>query len=420
VLALLVCAAAVAAAGSTLAGRSVQGRPIRALRVGSPRAPIRVLVVGAIHGDELAGEAIVRRLRRAHPPRDVQLWLVDTVNPDGAAARRRQNAHGVDLNRNFPVGWRGGGRPFDTYYPGPHPLSEPESRAAAALIRRLRPRITVWYHQHLGIVVRGGGDLALQRLYSRRSGLRLRRLPHYPGTATGWQNHEFPGDTAMVVELPAGRISPREVARHAGAVLALARAVAPPRIHWRPIPYGAARREEMRRYALRHYGIHDYRLTNPHVIVEHYTDGDSFASAFSEFAQDVPDQELHELPATCAHFVVDRDGTIYQLVSLHLMCRHTVGLNWTAVGIEHVGRSDAQVMADRRQRRSSLLLTRWLQGRLNITTRDVIGHNESLSSPYHRERVAALRGQTHGDFRRSTMSRYRRALSRLPRPASVR
>ena len=205
-LALLVCAAAVAAAGSTLAGRSVQGRPIRALRVGSPRAPIRVLVVGAIHGDELAGEAIVRRLRRAHPPRDVQLWLVDTVNPDGAAARRRQNAHGVDLNRNFPVGWRGGGRPFDTYYPGPHPLSEPESRAAAALIRRLRPRITVWYHQHLGIVVRGGGDLALQRLYSRRSGLRLRRLPHYPGTATGWQNHEFPGDTAMVVELPAGAL----------------------------------------------------------------------------------------------------------------------------------------------------------------------------------------------------------------------
>ena len=77
-------------------------------------------------------------------------------------------------------------------------------------------------------------------------------------------------------------------------------------------------------------------------------------------------------------------------------------------------------MADRRQRRSSLLLTRWLQGRLNITTRDVIGHNESLSSPYHRERVAALRGQTHGDFRRSTMSRYRQALSRLPRPASVR
>jgi N-acetylmuramoyl-L-alanine amidase len=102
------------------------------------------------------------------------------------------------------------------------------------------------------------------------------------------------------------------------------------------------------------------------------------------------------------------------------MCRHTVGLNWTAVGLEPVGRSDAQVMADQRQLRSSLLVTRWLQGRLHIATRNVIGHNESLSSPYHRERVAALPGQTHGDFCRSTMDRYRRALSTLPRPASLR
>jgi murein peptide amidase A len=77
-------------------------------------------------------------------------------------------------------------------------------------------------------VVRGGGDPALQLLYSRRWGLCLRRLPRYPGTATGWQNHEF----RPTLRLPAGRLSPREVARHAAAVLALARAVARPRIHW--------------------------------------------------------------------------------------------------------------------------------------------------------------------------------------------
>ena len=70
------------------------------------------------------------------------------------------------------------------------------------------------------------------------------------------------------------------------------------------------------------------------------------------------------------------------------MCRHTVGLNYTAIGIEHVGRSDGQVMGNGRQRRASLRLTRMLQGRYRIRTRNVIGHNESLSSPYHRERVA--------------------------------
>ena len=59
----------------------------------------------------------------------------------------------------------------------------------------------------------------------------------------------------------------------------------------------------------------------------------------------MPDSELHELPGTCAHFVIDTDGTIYQLVSTSIMCRHTVGLNYTAIGIEHVGTSDAQILA---------------------------------------------------------------------------
>jgi beta-N-acetylhexosaminidase len=102
------------------------------------------------------------------------------------------------------------------------------------------------------------------------------------------------------------------------------------------------------------------------------------------------------------------------------MCRHTVGLNYTAIGIEHVGTSDGQVMGNSRQRKASLRLTRILQGRYHVKTRNVIGHNESLSSPYHREHVAKLRHQTHGDFRHSTMNRYRKFLSRLPAPSSVR
>ena len=93
------------------------------------------------------------------------------------------------------------------------------------------------------------------------------------------------------------------------------------------------------------------------------------------------------------------------------MCRHTIGLNHVSIGIEHVGVSDADVMGRRRQRAASLALTAWLGDRFGIRTRDVIGHAESLSSPYHYERVAALRRRTHGDFRRATMRRYRRLLS---------
>ena len=83
----------------------------------------------------------------------------------------------------------------------------------------------------------------------------------------------------------------------------------------------------------------------PKVIVEHYTVSDTFASAYNTFAPDHADSELHELPGTCAHFVIDKDGTIYQLVPLTIRCRHTVGLNYTAIGIEHVGRSAAGVLA---------------------------------------------------------------------------
>ena len=130
--------------------------------------------------------------------------------------------------------------------------------------------------------------------------------------------------------------------------------------------------------------------------------------------------ELGELPGVCAHYVIDRDGTIAQLVPTTIMCRHTVGLNWTAIGIEHVGVSDAQVLGNRRQRAASLRLTRMLQGRYGIATRNVIGHAESLSSPFHRERVASLRRQTHGDFAHPSMERYRGLLGRMAAPDSLR
>ena len=74
------------------------------------------------------------------------------------------------------------------------------------------------------------------------------------------------------------------------------------------------------------------------------------------------------------------------------------------------GCSDGEILGRPAQLRASLRLTRWLQSRYAITTRDVIGHAESLSSPYHHERVARLRTQTHGDFARPAMRRYRAKL----------
>jgi N-acetylmuramoyl-L-alanine amidase len=186
-----------------------------------------------------------------------------------------------------------------------------------------------------------------------------------------------------------------------------------PRIVRDLIPFGPKRKREMASYSERHYGERSWRLRRPRVIVEHWAESGSAGAVYNTFAPDRPDAELHELPNTCAHFVVSGSGRIFQLVSLRVRCRHTVGLNWTAIGIEHTGFSDGEVLGDRRQMRASLRLTRYLRCRFQIKLRNVIGHAESLSSPYHRERVASLRRQTHGDWRHSSMQTYRRRLHRL-------
>jgi hypothetical protein len=189
-----------------------------------------------------------------------------------------------------------------------------------------------------------------------------------------------------------------------------------PQIRSHPIPYSAERKSDMAAYAKRHYGMHRHRLRRPRVIVEHIAVAGSARAVWNTFAPNRPDPELHELPGLCTHFVVSARGRIQQLVPLKLMCRHTVGLNYTAIGIEHVGFSDGDLLGNRRQLRASLRLTRWLRCSRGIRIRDVIGHNESLRSPYHRERVRRLRDQTHGDMKRRSMRKYRRRLRARPCP----
>ncbi len=191
----------------------------------------------------------------------------------------------------------------------------------------------------------------------------------------------------------------------------------PPRPHIvvKSIPFGAKRRAETAAYARRHYGLDTWRLVHPQVIVEHYTAASTFGSTYSSFSSDTPDPELGELPGVCSHFLIDRDGTIYQLVPPSTICRHTVGLNWTAIGIEHVGTSDRQILDDPAQLSASLRLTAWLMSRYGIQLRNVIGHSESLTSPYHRERYRAWRCQTHGDWSHADMRIYRTRLAKLAR-----
>jgi protein MpaA len=235
VTALVMAAAAATVAGSAsdaevsssreTVGHSVEGRPLKVTLLGSATADTRVLVVGSLHGDEPEGRKVVRRLLKAGGvPSDVELYLMRALNPDGLRMGTRQNARGVDLNRNFPRGWEHQGEPGSRYYSGPRPLSEPESRAAARLVRRIDPTVTIWYHQPYGMVVEAPrADRRLVHHYAREVGLPTGRLPGLHGTATRWQNARDPSSTAFVVELAAGRLAADQARRHVRAVRSVAR-----------------------------------------------------------------------------------------------------------------------------------------------------------------------------------------------------
>jgi murein peptide amidase A len=212
------------AVAAQVIGYSVRARPLRLVRIGGQGAPTKVLVVGCIHGTERAGLAVTRALRRAVPPRGVELLVLDALNPDGCARSMRANADGVDLNRNFPWGWR---CQAGIYASGPKPASEPETRAAIDLILRERPKVTIWFHQHMNLIdATRGSDPAIIRRYATTVRMRALRLAPLPGTATRWQNHRLTDTTSFVVELPAGTLPPAAVRRHVSAIAGVARLAA--------------------------------------------------------------------------------------------------------------------------------------------------------------------------------------------------
>jgi hypothetical protein len=191
-------------------GESTRGQEIRAFTLGSGRP--RILVVGSVHGDERAGTVVATRLLHVRPPARGSIWVVQDLNPDGHAAKRRVNARGVDLNRNFPGTWRRLARS------GPAPASERETRVAMELIRRIQPDVTIWFHQPQALVRASGPSVPIARRFAQLAGMRFRRLPWPPGSATAWQHGALPGTNAFVVELAPGGLGIRESGRYARAV----------------------------------------------------------------------------------------------------------------------------------------------------------------------------------------------------------
>jgi protein MpaA len=182
-------------------GYSVNNHPIRAFELGDPDAERTVVAIAAMHGNETGGKVILDSLLHGDPIEGVHLWLVPRQNPDGVLRDRRHNAHGVDLNRNFPTKWS---RVTGWYYSGPRPSSEPETRALKRFLTNIAPDRVVSFHSPL----RGIDASSSKR---PRFAARLAEELHLPvrefdcagvchGTLTQWFNKNFTG-ACVTVEL---------------------------------------------------------------------------------------------------------------------------------------------------------------------------------------------------------------------------
>lgn len=179
------------------------------------------------------------------------------------------------------------------------------------------------------------------------------------------------------------------------------------------ITYDKARKRQMARYSNRHYGSPTWKLHKKKVIVLHFTATSTYEPVWNHFESNSPNRG--EYPGVCAHFVVDKDGTIYKLVRTFIRCRHAIGLNHRSIGIEMVQETGegshwaSQQILDRRpQIRAALRLVRYLRATNGIRMRNVIGHAMANESPFFKD----LQGwrNDHTDWMWRDVREFRRKL----------
>lgn len=199
-------------------GRSSQGRALFMRDVVAPDAQLRVLVVGAIHGDELSSASLALHWIQTavEIPSNAHWRFIPALNPDGLMARppKRVNAKGVDLNRNFPtpnwardakVYWEQRTRKDPRRWPGPKPLSEPESRYLHDEMARFQPDLIVSIHAPYGVLDFDGPGTPppkLGRLYLDQVGIFPGSLGNYGGVHKGMP--------VVTIELPNAMRTPLE------------------------------------------------------------------------------------------------------------------------------------------------------------------------------------------------------------------
>jgi hypothetical protein len=189
-----------------------------------------------------------------------------------------------------------------------------------------------------------------------------------------------------------------------------------PAINFDPISYGKGRKRQMANYSKRHYGDREWRLRDVKTVVLHYTAGSTYSSAWSTFDSNAPN--LGEKPGVCSQYIVDKDGTVYQLTRRGVRCRHTIGLNHVSLGIEMVQEDlgdphrTAEAILDRKkQARAAVRLVAWLDDRYGFGLNNVIGHAMANDSPFFLDKQGWK--NDHADWLKPEVKQFRKRVKKL-------
>jgi N-acetylmuramoyl-L-alanine amidase len=217
---------------------------------------------------------------------------------------------------------------------------------------------------------------------------------------------------AAITIIVAPALSAPSATPHAAAS---ASAAPRPKIIDKYIRYGAGRKAQMSDYSQRHYHQHTYVLSKPKAIVLHHTAGPDFASAWNTF--DANTAYNGEKPGVSSQFIIDKDGTIYQLMPLDHRARHCIGMNWKSIGIEFVqepksGKDghwmDQQILNRTKQIDAGIKLVRYLKDRFGIANSDIVGHAMANDSRFFRDYTGAKNAA--GDWYSAETLKFRKRL----------
>jgi len=148
-----------------------------------------------------------------------------------------------------------------------------------------------------------------------------------------------------------------------------------------PIKFEKTRISLTKKYIKIHYNldVKDIKIT-PRIVLIHHTAIDSYEDSLKRFKSETLPSDRPEIQNAGAvnvstHFMVERDGTIHQLMPLDFMARHVIGLNYSSIGIENVGGQDSKDNLTDAQLKANIFLVNYLKKKFK-TIEYVVGHYE--------------------------------------------